>query len=275
MSLLAISRIEAILLCYQKLQYDESTQAIDATDTPILFNDSTDGPMSTMTFVEENLDSVMVRAVKNSGNGNDPLLLLPMFQEGNLVPRYYILESYPDEAQFNATMTLFYDESEFDKSGIEDESTLKLYRFNGASWDAWQGQVDLANHSITVDGVSELSVWAFASEGDNITGVDQGPETSDFGIPLDIFLEQNYPNPFNPETEIRFQLPEDSHVTVRITNIVGQEIRTLADAQYEAGYHSVRWDGKDNNGHAVASGIYFYKMQAGKFSQVKKMSLLR
>ncbi|MCI0697553.1 T9SS type A sorting domain-containing protein [candidate division KSB1 bacterium] len=95
-------------------------------------------------------------------------------------------------------------------------------------------------------------------------------------------LFQNFPNPFNPATEIRFQLPEASHVVVRIFNALGQEIRRLEDRQYEAGVHSVRWDGKNNAGNAVSSGIYIYQLQAvdplngtGKFSQVKKMNLLR
>ena len=88
-------------------------------------------------------------------------------------------------------------------------------------------------------------------------------------------LGHNYPNPFNPETKIRFQLPEASYVVVRIFNTLGQEIRMLADQQYEAGHHSVGWDGKDNSGNAVSSGIYFYQLQAGTFTQVKKMSLLR
>lgn len=96
-------------------------------------------------------------------------------------------------------------------------------------------------------------------------------------------LVQNYPNPFNPETEIRFQLPEASHVFVRILNTLGEEIRTIVDAPYEAGYHRVRWDGKDKNGNSIASGVYLYQLQVvdranggtGTFSQVRKMTLLR
>jgi hypothetical protein len=88
-------------------------------------------------------------------------------------------------------------------------------------------------------------------------------------------IAQNYPNPFNPETEIRFQLPQASHVVVRIFNLSGQEIRTLVNAPYEAGYHTVRWDGRDNHGSPLASGVYLYRFDAGGFSQVKKMSLLR
>jgi WD40 repeat protein len=94
-------------------------------------------------------------------------------------------------------------------------------------------------------------------------------------LPEGYTLEQNYPNPFNPETEIRFALPEAGQVTVKIFNATGQEVRTLVNGQYEAGVHSVSWNGRDNNGHAVASGVYLYQLQAGSFKQVRKMSLLR
>ncbi len=94
-------------------------------------------------------------------------------------------------------------------------------------------------------------------------------------MPDSYALLENYPNPFNPETQIRFQLPEASHVTMRIFNSLGQEIRTLTDKQYEAGSHSVRWDSKDNQGNTLSSGVYLYKVQAGTFTQVKKMTLLK
>lgn len=88
-------------------------------------------------------------------------------------------------------------------------------------------------------------------------------------------LFQNYPNPFNPETEIRFQLPEANHVVVKIFNTLGAEIRTLVDAEYAAGYYGIRWDGKNNLGNPVTSGIYFCQIKAGTFSQVRQMSLVR
>jgi hypothetical protein len=91
--------------------------------------------------------------------------------------------------------------------------------------------------------------------------------------PTEIRLVGNYPNPFsangtfgNPGTEIRFQLPEASQVVVKIFNILGAEVRTLAEGQYEIGSHHVRWDGKDNNGHPVASGIYLYQLRAGAWT---------
>ncbi len=94
-------------------------------------------------------------------------------------------------------------------------------------------------------------------------------------MPDEFIVHQNFPNPFNPETEIRFALPQDSHVVVTIYNALGQGIRTLTNTRFAAGFHSVNWDGKDKNGNPVSSGVYIYQMQAGEFSQVRKMSLIR
>lgn len=87
--------------------------------------------------------------------------------------------------------------------------------------------------------------------------------------------EQNYPNPFNPSTNIRFQLANNQHVEIKVYNIVGKEVRTLTNQQYAAGQHTLVWDGTNNAGHSVVSGVYIYKMTAGKFSQTRKMNLVR
>ncbi len=100
-------------------------------------------------------------------------------------------------------------------------------------------------------------------------------EAEDPLISDEFIVHQNFPNPFNPETEIRFALTKDSHVAINVYNTLGQQIGTLIDTQYAAGFHSVRWDGKDGNGRPVSSGIYLYQIQAGEFSQVRKMSLIR
>lgn len=99
--------------------------------------------------------------------------------------------------------------------------------------------------------------------------------TEGLHLPTEIALLKNYPNPFNPETEIRFQLPEDARVTLIIYNSLGQVVRTLGDANYTAGLHSVKWNGKDNIGNSVPSGVYFYHMTSGIFNQVKKMMLVK
>ncbi|NIR49204.1 T9SS type A sorting domain-containing protein [candidate division KSB1 bacterium] len=94
-------------------------------------------------------------------------------------------------------------------------------------------------------------------------------------VPEKFALFQNYPNPFNPATTIRYDLNQDVFVTLKIYNLRGQEIRTLVEADLQPGTQSVIWDGRDRHGHPVASGIYLYRIQAGDFHQVKKMSLLR
>jgi Tol biopolymer transport system component len=94
-------------------------------------------------------------------------------------------------------------------------------------------------------------------------------------LPTEVALLKNYPNPFNPETEIKFQLPEDARVNIRIFNSLGQEVRILSDATYTAGVHSVRWNGTDNFGNQVPSGVYFYQMNSGSYNKVRKMMLVK
>ena len=94
-------------------------------------------------------------------------------------------------------------------------------------------------------------------------------------LPLTFSLSQNYPNPFNPQTVIEYALPHESHVNIAVYNILGQGVRVLKDEVEEAGLKRVTWDGKNDEGSEVASGIYFYRVQAKDFVQCKKMLLLK
>jgi hypothetical protein len=94
-------------------------------------------------------------------------------------------------------------------------------------------------------------------------------------IPQEFSLSQNYPNPFNPETEISYALPRDCYVKLAIYNIAGQKVNTLVDEHQSAGYKTIYWNGRDDQGKKIASGIYFYKLQAGDFCQSKKMMLIK
>jgi len=94
-------------------------------------------------------------------------------------------------------------------------------------------------------------------------------------IPDKFELYQNYPNPFNPSTSITFDLPKDEFVTLKIYNVIGQEVRTLVNEFRNAGRYTVVWDGKDNFGKVVPSGIYFYRMTAGSFNKTMKMVLAK
>jgi len=94
-------------------------------------------------------------------------------------------------------------------------------------------------------------------------------------IPFEYALNQNYPNPFNPATEINYQLPRNDHVELIVYNPLGQKIRTLVCKNQKTGSYSVQWDGKNEMGEKVPSGVYFYRLQAGEFEKVRKLTLLR
>ncbi len=88
-------------------------------------------------------------------------------------------------------------------------------------------------------------------------------------------LKQNYPNPFNPSTTINFRLPSDERVVLKVYNSRGQLVKTLIDRNYSSGSHSVSWDGTNDRGKSVASGVYIYRIKAGKYSKSVKMNLVR
>ncbi len=94
-------------------------------------------------------------------------------------------------------------------------------------------------------------------------------------IPTAYALYQNYPNSFNPSTQIRFDLPEGTNVRLVIYNIMGQSVRTLVDGHMAAGAYNVAWNGLDDSGQPVGSGMYLYRVSAGSFVQIKKMLLTR
>ncbi|MGO9480776.1 MAG: FlgD immunoglobulin-like domain containing protein [Candidatus Kryptoniota bacterium] len=95
------------------------------------------------------------------------------------------------------------------------------------------------------------------------------------GAPTTYKLYNNYPNPFNPSTKIGFELPKDSHVKLVIYNIVGREVAQVADANYPAGYTELTWNGMNNHGTIVSSGVYFYRISADKWNKVMKMMLIK
>lgn len=104
----------------------------------------------------------------------------------------------------------------------------------------------------------------------------QGFGIADNGaLPTFFALHQNAPNPFNPDTDIKFSLPRPGHVRLDVFNITGQIVTTLAASHFDAGEHTVTWNGTDSDGHAVASGIYFYRIQTDEFTDSKKMVLLK
>jgi FlgD Ig-like domain len=102
-----------------------------------------------------------------------------------------------------------------------------------------------------------------------------GIEAEDDLTPDDYALLQNFPNPFNPSTSIKFKVPETSNVTLRIYDMLGQEVRTLFNGEVQSGTYTVNWDGLNNSGVQMSSGNYVYRMIANGFVQSKKMILFK
>lgn len=94
-------------------------------------------------------------------------------------------------------------------------------------------------------------------------------------LPTSYSLNQNYPNPFNPTTEVPFSLPVGGHVELSVFNVLGQKVTTLVNGEYPAGNHVVEWNGLDADGQQVSSGVYFYRIAAGSFTDAKKMMMLK
>jgi len=107
-------------------------------------------------------------------------------------------------------------------------------------------------------------------EGGNIT-----ISTAHKAVPENFAVAQNYPNPFNPSTEISYDLPEAGNVNFEVYNILGQNVKTLVNGYQDAGTYTVTWNGDDESGSTVASGVYFYRITSGTYKDIKKMVLMK
>lgn len=177
------------------------------------------------------------------------------------------------------------------KSFIEKIGDAQLTRYKGSQWaEHIIGEVSVsyryrigiisgqrgtsANFELDDDGnvinYSINDIFLSVREIDALGG-----DTVSIEIPSEYTLRQNYPNPFNPKTIIHYQLPVASNVELVIYNVLGQKIRTLVSTHQGAGYYHVEWDGKNDAGVQVASGVYLCRLRAGDFVQMKKMLLMR
>lgn len=161
------------------------------------------------------------------------------------------------------------------------DSTRRHWRPTGVrGWDgtAWVTMSGVTfNRNTAVFTTTQLySAYSFTGVPNNPTGVE-----SQKTIPARFELQQNYPNPFNPSTTIGFNIPASSRVSVKIFNLLGQEVVSLVNGDLVAGTHAILWNGKDNAARSVASGLYFYKLTATanvggqEFTQIRKMILMK
>jgi hypothetical protein len=134
------------------------------------------------------------------------------------------------------------------------------------------GAVALVNLSLK-DKDASVSIQGNAVLNDQLAGALNAVKVKE--IPSEFSLSQNYPNPFNPTTSIKYAIAQDARVSLVVYNILGQAVRTLVNAEQESGYYTVRWDGTNDFGSKVSSGIYIYRISAGNFTSTVKMNLLK
>ncbi len=159
-----------------------------------------------------------------------------------------------------------------------------IVRFNGDNWSVYNisnsGLPDNNVWSLTLDThghkwigtTGGLAVFREGGVSDDLVAIEDeppAPAANTTGLAL------NYPNPFAAHTTIRFQLPARQAVSLQIYNTAGQLVRTLIQAPYAPGEHAVAWDGRNEQGQPVGSGVYFYRLQAGAHTETRKMALLR
>jgi hypothetical protein len=119
--------------------------------------------------------------------------------------------------------------------------------------------------------------WAteMTPRGELVLGTNAVHEPSAKTAPDHFVLKDNYPNPFNPETRIEYSVPKQAMVTLSVYNTLGQKVRTLIHKTVTSGSHAVTWDGRDDNGQLVSSGVYFYKLRSGSINITKRMTFLQ
>ncbi len=170
----------------------------------------------------------------------------------------------------NETGSLRYDRSFTHYNLYRDEELLSELNNDLTSWE--DTDVEDGTHTYYLTSAYE----EFESNPSNTVEVEiDGSSTDEIDVPLITDLIGNYPNPFNPVTNISFQISEIAQVTVDIYNIKGEKVKTLVNERLTPDTYNYSWNGTDDNSNVVSSGVYFYKMKAGRYTSTRKMILMK
>ena len=174
-------------------------------------------------------------------------------------------------------------------SPISDLAGYKVYFDSDSSGFPYANSVDVGIDTtytfsnLTTEDSLFIAVTCYDNSGEEswyskeveVTFDEVGIDDNVLPLHKSFYLSQNHPNPFNHETTISFSIPKDSKVELSIYNIAGQKIKTLANENFQRGYHKVVWNGKDERDKLVSSGIYIYKLETDNFYEIKKAILLK
>jgi hypothetical protein len=222
--------------------------------------------------------SKFVTSFASTAGENNDWMITPRFTVGTTTVVSFYAKSYTAEyglERFKVRMSLGGDQiSDFQYSlhqgvdYLEAPTDWTLYHFNVS--DLTGTTVRFAIQCISSD------AFIFMLDNFRVDSTDDGVDNEDVEIiPQVNAMGQNYPNPFNPETSIAYSTKDAGNVSIDIYNIKGQKVKTLVNEFKQAGNHNVVWNGRDDNNHQVASGVYLYKMRNGKFSSTRKMILMK
>ncbi|MFH2050773.1 MAG: T9SS type A sorting domain-containing protein [bacterium] len=205
-----------------------------------------------------------------------PIIRTGLDQEAVQAGEAHCLSVFPDDPMIGSNQIVIrYDDVDL-KLGdilIGDEASLAVYHWVDAAtgWELIGGSVDTASNAIYAP-ITQPGVYA-AFTFNIITDVEDDEHSE--VLPYRFELSQNYPNPFNPVTTIEYSLPERSHVIIDIYNVLGQIVRTLINETKSAGSYRTEWNGSDDAGRVVSTGVYVYRFSAGDVVQTKKMVLMK
>ena len=146
-------------------------------------------------------------------------------------------------------------------------NSLEINFGNSWQWGQFGGWIEktiVFDSAITLHANDELTIWIKDRQ------LTVGTKAAGNNIPNELTLHQNYPNPFNPVTTLRYELPEQTHLRLAVYDLLGKEVAVLADMVQGAGIWNVRWDASN-----IASGIYFYQLQTGKYTITRKLVVLK
>ena len=202
-------------------------------------------------------DVAMGYSVDNLAPDAPTGLMAVIVEEG--ISLSWDLSSADDFQYFELEKSIFEDFSSVETFTLVDTSYLDVvFELNQPNYY----RLSAVDHAGNVSDHSDVIEAAILEIGDDL-------------VPESYALHQNYPNPFNPVTTIRYDLPEDAQVVIRIFDIQGRIVSTLVNGQEDAGRHAVPWNATNSVGEPAAAGMYIYMIQSGRFSQVRKMLLLK
>ena len=180
------------------------------------------------------------------------------------LPDFAIAQREP-KGRASSTTTYVIRWSVLNGGGKTEEAISANYRLKDAIGQSVIGKCESENYKL------EAGFWAAKPVQVGIAEKFAEPST----VPQVYSLSQNYPNPMVYATKIEYTLPKDSQSSLKIYNISGQLVKTLVNEQQRAGNYKLSWDGRDESGKKVSSGIYFYKFKTDDYTETRKMTLLR